>query len=87
MNTTLRYFLKDIGAKILHLGGGLGGADDSLYRFKLGFGTDVHPFYTLRVVHDRATYDELNRSVVSGEHEESDDAFFPPYRRPSSSIQ
>ena len=40
------------GAHWLHLGGGVGGAHDSLFDFKLGFGGHRFPFRTLRMIPD-----------------------------------
>ena len=41
---------KDRGNAIFHLGGGVGGAKDSLFSYKAGFSSGRHPFHTWRVV-------------------------------------
>ena len=79
----IRSFLKDAGATVLHLGGGLGSRDDSLYMFKRGFGTGEQPFFTLRIVHDRDAFERLNEewSARAVSQSAPSDDFFPPYRR------
>src|SRR5262249_58129106 len=52
----VRQWAQERGVRRLHLGGGVGGAEDGLYAFKAGFATDRHCFRTLRVVLDAARY-------------------------------
>lgn len=59
----------------LHLGGGVGGAVDSLHRFKRGFGARPVPFLLTRWIVRPADYDLLCEGHPVGE-------FFPAYRRP-----
>ncbi len=66
------------GNKLLHLGGGLGGAEDSLFHFKAGFSPRRHPYHTLRAVLDAEAYGRLSRAV--GRDPEELDGFFPAYR-------
>ena len=47
------------GLRTLHLGGGVGAANDGLYRFKAGFTKGRRQFATRRLVLDTATYDAL----------------------------
>lgn len=65
---------RDLGARTLNLGGGLGGTDDSLFKFKAGFSKGRKPFMTGRFVLDQEAYDALSagREAPSG--------FFPAYR-------
>lgn len=72
----------DAGAHVLHLGGGYGGAEDSLLRFKLGFATNRYTFDTLRFITDAESYAELCRRAGrgGGRLEGQSDGFFPPYR-------
>jgi hypothetical protein len=69
------------GNQWLHLGGGLGAADDSLFAFKAGFSPIRHPFHTMRIV----TQDEAYRRLVADRHGRPDprerDGFFPLYRQ------
>jgi serine/alanine adding enzyme len=74
---------QDRGYERLHLGGGVGGREDSLFEFKSRF--DPHGLLEYAVgkaVHDRARYHQLSGvdpSVLEG--------FFPAYRHPARSQQ
>ena len=78
---TVTSWAKERGDLRLHLGGGVGGADDSLMHFKAGFSDERHVFHTLRVVVDEAAYARL----TTARHPELDPAdltgFFPLYRK------
>jgi GNAT superfamily N-acetyltransferase len=68
------------GNRYLHLGGGVGGVNDSLLYYKAGFSPLRHAFRTLHAVVDEAEYDRLVaahevRTPASPEAE-----FFPRYR-------
>jgi hypothetical protein len=62
------------GAEVLHLGGGVGGAQDSLMLFKAGFSDRRHLFKTWRVVLDEQRYTELSGKELGST------GFFPAYR-------
>jgi len=67
-----------------HLGGGLGGARDSLYYFKQKFGGPEFPFRTVSIVHDNEQY---NAHVARLARVQNVDltkkcSFFPRYRAP-----
>lgn len=66
-----------LGARWLHLGGGVGGARDSLFRFKAGFASRRHRFETWRWVVDPHAYARRCRDA----NVSADAAFFPAYRR------
>jgi CelD/BcsL family acetyltransferase involved in cellulose biosynthesis len=72
---------RERGFKRLHLGGGVGSAEDTLFKFKAGFATDRHVFWTLRVVTDEEAYGAL----VRARHPTADPSdccgFFPLYRK------
>ncbi len=70
------------GATLLHLGGGVGAADDSLLHFKLGFSRRTHPFSTYRMVLDPATYRRLVRARDPGFDPRDVTGYFPVYRTP-----
>jgi hypothetical protein len=55
----VRTWCSERGDRVLHLGGGRGGAEDSLFHFKAGFSPLRHPFHTLRVVIREAEYAKL----------------------------
>jgi len=78
----VRGWAKARGNLRLHLGGGVGGRPDSLFRFKAGFSPARHPFRTLRVVLDEAAYAELVRAHDPTQDPTGLDGFFPLYRRP-----
>lgn len=67
------------GFSRFHLGGGVGGFEDSLYEFKRRFDPEsaLHAYLGKRV-HDEAAYREL-----SGTDEVEYTGYFPAYRRPS----
>jgi lipid II:glycine glycyltransferase (peptidoglycan interpeptide bridge formation enzyme) len=77
----VRGWAQERGVRCLHLGGGVGGAEDSLFAFKAGFATDRHRYRTLRVVTDRDAY----AALVAAHDPSADPAdcggFFPLYRR------
>jgi hypothetical protein len=79
----VRWWAKDRGYKLFHLGGGLGAAQDSLFAFKAGFSHRRAQFWTYRVILDSAQYDALaaRRRQIAGTAE-STTAFFPAYRNP-----
>lgn len=64
------------GRRVLNLGGGVGGGEDSLFHFKAGFSSARAPFHTWRVVIDRTAYDRL----AGIDHDTG--RFFPSYRKP-----
>lgn len=78
----VRGWAKARGAAWLHLGGGVGGGEDSLFRFKAGFSKARSPFYTLRLVVDPEAYRALSRARHPGADAADVSGFFPLYRRP-----
>jgi lipid II:glycine glycyltransferase (peptidoglycan interpeptide bridge formation enzyme) len=72
---------KERGDVRLHLGGGLGGADDSLMHFKAGFSDERHAFRTLRVVVNEGEYRRLVRAADPAADPADLDGFFPLYRK------
>lgn len=81
-----RVWAKARGNNVLHLGGGVGGAEDSLFRFKTGLSNCRHAFFVWRAVLDQEGYDllaEARARFAAGrglipEHR----GFFPAYRQP-----
>ena len=78
----VRTWAKSRGLQRLHLGGGVGASEDSLFRFKAGFSTDRHPFRTLRVVLDELAYADLVRARQPQSDPGDHTGFFPLYRKP-----
>ncbi len=67
---------RERGAQWMHLGGGVGGAEDALFRFKAGFSTRRHAFRTWRWIVRPIAY----RAHCELRGVSVDDAFFPAYR-------
>jgi hypothetical protein len=80
----VRRWAKTRGNRVLHLGGGVGGAPDSLFHFKAGFSSWRLPFHTWRVVVDPPAFEDLvaRWRNLSGLLPEDFTGFFPSYRRP-----
>ncbi|MEV6306537.1 GNAT family N-acetyltransferase [Actinoplanes sp. NPDC051861] len=76
----VRRWCKARGDEVFHLGGGKGGANDSLFTYKAGFSTSRHPFHTWRVVADRPAYEALVRERKPGADPADLTTTFPSYR-------
>ena len=84
---TARLWANERGARTMHLGGGVGSKEDSLFFFKSGFSQRRHTFPTWRWVIEPETYRKLcdektSRNVAGGLQWTSAD-FFPQYRCPT----
>jgi lipid II:glycine glycyltransferase (peptidoglycan interpeptide bridge formation enzyme) len=67
---------------VLHLGGGVGGNADALYKFKKGFSSTDMKFSTIRMVVNEDIYQELSlRSGFSIDEISNLSDFFPIYRK------
>lgn len=69
---------------VLHLGGGVGCQDDSLFRFKSGFSKSRRQFCTFRMVIDAERNNNLIaqwRAQNGHDQTAADSLFFPHYRR------
>jgi hypothetical protein len=67
------------GNRWLHLGGGVGGANDGVLRFKASLGRGRFMLRSLRVIADQQAYDRLVALSAVGADTGSPD-FFPAYR-------
>jgi hypothetical protein len=76
----VRRWAADRGDRIIHLGGGRGGSNDSLYDFKARFSPRRHAFYTGRWILDRRRHDILVESALGETGSAS--GYFPRYRAP-----
>jgi hypothetical protein len=72
----VRRWGREHGHHVHHLGGGLGGRADSLFRFQAAFSSGRHAFHTWRLVTDSGAYGK----VTGGPVPESLSGHFPPYR-------
>ncbi len=72
------------GNSVLHLGGGRGGHQDSLFRFKSRFSSRRHSFHTFRWILQQDLYEQLEarRCVSLPAPDRIDPGFFPIYRAP-----
>ncbi|MGB5631366.1 MAG: GNAT family N-acetyltransferase [Waterburya sp.] len=85
----VRFWAKECGNEVFHLGGGVGGGKDSLYHFKAGFSKQRNGFLTLRLITDEEKYSDLvelrakslkiKPEVLLGSN------YFPAYRSVTSS--
>jgi hypothetical protein len=81
-----RLWAKDAGAEVLHLGGGVGAQQDSVFRYKAGFSDRRHTFCTWRWIVQPGAYSKLcaDRAAENkaGESRPAATDFFPEYRCP-----
>lgn len=78
----VRGLMKERGNRVMHLGGGVGSLQDSLFEFKAGFSRQRQPFRTWRVVVDPDRYAGLSRARHLAADSANARGFFPFYRRP-----
>lgn len=76
-----RRWAAERGATRLHLGGGVGGAQDSLYDFKGGFGGGRHVFHLWNWIARPQVYGELD-AMRRARTPDPSAGFFPIYRAP-----
>jgi len=69
---------QDLGKKYLHLGGGYGGEDDSLFKFKSSFSKTHLSFYTWQYIHKKEAYDLLLKQKNTDKILQK--TYFPSYR-------
>lgn len=73
------------GARVVHLGGGVGASRDSLHQFKAGFSKRCHSFSTWRLVVDQERYRVLTTWRSCARDDDGGGSsidFFPEYRNP-----
>lgn len=75
----VRVWGNSIGSHVFHLGGG----NESLCNFKMGFGGREHVCSTWRYIADREVYDDLCRQAFALAGRMPEDTYFPEYRSPS----
>ncbi len=80
---SVREWGREIGASMLHLGGGLGAVEDSVFSFKATFSNIRHDFQTWQWVLDDDAYSRINHAVHGSELPQGN--YFPLYRSPVNS--
>lgn len=87
---TERVWATEAGARVLHLGGGVGARHDSVFRYKAGFSNRRHTFRIWRWIIQPEIYEELSaRTAVQNAANglrASAPEYFPAYRCPTVSI-
>jgi len=80
----MRWWAQEQGYQYLHLGGGVGGSEDGVFKFKAAFSKMRHNFQTWRFVCDREKYDHLIALKAQAKNIEIEElqssGFFPAYR-------
>jgi hypothetical protein len=74
------HYFKQRGCRWLHIGGGLGAREDSLYRFKSGFSNIRLPFHVWKYVVDTKCYQDLCDSTDSHMTIDNCESCFTPKR-------
>lgn len=69
------------GNQVLHLGGGVGGACDSLFQFKSGFSHRRHPYLTWHLSFLPRIYSRIASRMPPEPRTSPAKTFFPAYRR------
>lgn len=82
LHDAIRQWANHIGARVVHMGGGVEAKRDSLHHFKMGFGAQEYTYFTWRHVVDDSIYDELCREAYAGTGRKPDEYYFPAYRHP-----
>ena len=79
---SVRTWAKERGNTVMHLGGGYGSTEDSLFLFKAGFSHLRTPFYTWRLMSDAETYQDVCRQWEERTQKTASpiEGFFPAYR-------
>ena len=88
MQHHVREWAQEHSYTIFHLGGGVGGARDSLFEFKSGFSKERADFFTYQMILDEHKHETLIHLVRSQAGDSSAAVcsdYFPAYRRPLSS--
>jgi hypothetical protein len=87
---TVRRWGGEQGARVFHLGGGVGASADSLFQFKSGFTEARHEFACWRWILDRSAYDaacaERSGYLAMRGLELADAGYFPAYRAAGRAI-
>jgi hypothetical protein len=84
---TERVWAKENGARVFHLGGGLGAQQDSVFQYKAGFSDRRHTFFTWRWILEAEVFEELcakkTRWDAANGLRPISAGYFPAYRCPA----
>lgn len=84
MFDVMRRWAKSQGCSALHLGGGVGCQNDSLFAFKAGFSKHRAQFHTIRMICDPKRYGcLLGKIATNNEVRDIGKGYFPAYRQMS----
>ena len=85
---TERLWAREMGARVFHLGGGVGAQQDSVFRYKAGFSDRRHTFQTWRWIIRPEVYEALSASTARRHAAKGLRAvsagYFPAYRCPTT---
>lgn len=81
MLSAARQWASQRGACLLHLGGGVGGQEDSLFAFKKDLCDVSFRYTTVRVIHDARRYEILARRRAEEQGKPLREDYFPAYRQ------
>ncbi len=90
MFDTVRLWATEKRYSVFHLGGGVGGSEDSLFHFKKGFSDRIHEFKIWKWILNEDLYRQLSREydiyLQDNYLERVDVNYFPSYRSPVRQI-
>jgi len=69
----VRNYSANTGFEVFHLGGGLSGGDDNLFKFKKGFSNKINKFYLMKEILNKEEYNHLSKG-------KNNSSYFPLYR-------
>lgn len=69
----VRNYSASMGFEVFHLGGGLGGCNDNLFKFKKGFSNKINKFYLMKEILNKNEYNFLSKDKGGSN-------YFPLYR-------
>lgn len=81
---TVRRWASKYNATVFHLGGGVGGKNDSLFNFKRGFSDRIHTFWIWKYIVDKCCYEQALAArhawLTMNNLALTENSYFPAYR-------
>lgn len=91
LTDSVRLWANECGEHVFHLGGGVGGREDSLFHFKAGFSNQRHQFAVWNWILFPKVYNQLceEKNYWNKQHglEPASDKYFPAYRCPTIPVR